>query len=96
MFIRYRELWSSIMLFQMPRDTVGIRDRVRSSEDTELLKGGRRVEEWAGVRAQAWKQGVEFEDPICCYMLEMLLKSGESSVPDRVMLPAQYADMWIM
>lgn len=51
MFIRYREVCSSIMLFQMPRDTVEIHDWVRSSEDTELLKGGRCVEEWAGVRA---------------------------------------------
>lgn len=64
------------MLFQMPRDTVEIRDQVRSSEDTELLKEGRRVEEWVGVRAQAWKQGVEFEDLICCYMSEMLLNFG--------------------
>lgn len=58
MFIRYREVCSPTMLFQMPRDTVEIRDQVRSSEDTELLKEGRHVEEWAGVRAQAWKQGV--------------------------------------
>ena len=51
------------MLFQMPRDTVEIRDQVRSSEDTELLKEGRRVEEWAGVRAQAWKQELSFKTP---------------------------------
>lgn len=75
-FIRYREVCSSTTLFQMPRDTVEIRDQVRSSEDIELLKEGRRVEEWVGVRAQAWKQGVEFEDPICCYMSEMLLNFG--------------------